>query len=133
MISVVSNVLGLYWGLASDQADIHAKQGALDLAQRLYADNQKQVQLGTMAPLDITQAESQLATSQRDLIFSQAAEQQQEVRLKDALSRNAPGDPINQRSCRPTDNIDIPAKVVAPLQQLVQKALERGRTLQPNT
>ena len=125
VISVVSNVLGLYWGLASDQADIRAKQGALDLAQRLYADNQKQVQLGTMAPLDITQAESQLATSQRDLIFSQAAEQQQEVRLKDVLSRNGLGDPLLTNVHVVTlDNIDIPAKVdLPPLQQLVQKAL----------
>lgn len=125
VIGVVSNVLSLYWGLASDQADIRAKQGALDLAQRLYADNQKQVQLGTMAPLDITQAESQLATSQRDLIFSQAAEQQQEVRLKDVLSRNGLGDPLLTNVHVVTlDNIDIPAKVdLPPLQQLVQKAL----------
>ena len=125
VISVVSNVLSLYWGLASDQADIRAKQGALDLAQRLYENNKKQVQLGTMAPLDITQAESQLATSQRDLIFSQAAEQQQEVKLKDALSRNGLGDPLLANVPIVTlDNIDIPAKVdLPPLQQLVQKAL----------
>lgn len=125
VISVVSNVLSLYWGLASDQADIRAKQGALDLAQRLYANNKKQVQLGTMAPLDITQAESQLATSRRDLIFSQAAEQQQEVRLKDVLSRNGLGDPLLTNVHIVTlDNIDVPQKVdLPPLQQLVQKAL----------
>ena len=78
-----------------------------------------------MAPLDITQAESQLATSQRDLIFSQAAEQQQEVRLKDVLSRNGLGDPLLTNVPVVTlDNIDIPAKVdLPPLQQLVQKAL----------
>jgi outer membrane protein TolC len=125
VISVVSNVLSLYWGLASDQADIRAKQGALDLAQRLFEDNKKQVQLGTMAPLDITQAESQLATSQRDLIFSQAAEQQQEVRLKDVLSRNGLGDPLlTNVQIITLDNIDIPANVnLPPLQQLVQEAL----------
>jgi outer membrane protein TolC len=125
VISVVSNVLSLYWGLASDQADIRAKQGALDLAQRLYQDNKKQVQLGTMAPLDITQAESQLATSQRDLIFSQAAEQQQEVKLKDVLSRNGLGDPLLTNVAIVTlDNIDVPQKIdLQPLQNLVQKAL----------
>lgn len=125
VISIVSNVLSLYWGLASDQSDIRAKQAALDLAQRLYADNKKQVQLGTMAPLDITQAESQLAASQRDLIFSRAAEQQQEVRLKDVLSRNGLGDPLLTNVHIVTlDNIDIPQKIdLPPLQQLVQKAL----------
>jgi outer membrane protein TolC len=125
VISIVSNVLSLYWGLASDQADIRAKQGALDLAQRLYENNKKQVQLGTMAPLDITQAESQLATSQRDLIFSQAAEQQQEVRLKDAISRNGLADPLLANAAIVTlDTIDVPQTIdLQPLQQLVQKAL----------
>jgi outer membrane protein len=126
VISVVSNVLTLYWGLVSDLEDVRAKESALALAQQLYNNNKTQVQLGTMAPLDITQAESQVASSQRDLIFSQTAAQQQEVRLKDVLSRKGAGDPaIANLHIIPLDHIQVPDSIESPdLQKLVQQALK---------
>lgn len=126
VISVVSNVLTLYWGLVSDLEDVRAKQSALALAQQLYNDNKTQVRLGTMAPIDITQAESQVASSQRDLIFSQTAAQQQEVRLKDVLSRRGAGDPaLANVHIIPLDHIQVPDSIKSPaLQELVQQALK---------
>jgi outer membrane protein TolC len=126
VISIISNVLTLYWGLVSDLQDVRAKESSLALAQQLYSDNKKQVQLGTMAPLDITQAESQMASSQRDLIFSQTAEQQQEVRLKDVLSRRGAGDPaIANVHIIPLDQIQVPENIeTTPLQTLVQQAMK---------
>ena len=126
VISIISNVLTLYWGLVSDLEDVRAKESALALAQQLYNDNKTQVRLGTMAPLDITQAESQVAGSQRDLIFSQTAAQQQEVRLKDVLSRRGAGDPaIANVHLIPLDHIQVPDSIESPpLQKLVQQALK---------
>src|SRR6185437_8031744 len=66
LIASVVNVLDLYYGLVADYQDVKAKQAAVDVAQRFYADNQKQVQIGTMAPLDVTTAEAQVASSQQD-------------------------------------------------------------------
>jgi outer membrane protein len=124
LISTVSNLLGLYWGLVSDLEDERAKQNAVDLARQLYNDNKKQVQIGTMAPLDITQAESQVASSQRDLIFSQIAAQQQEVNLKNAIDRNGIGDPVLANvHIVPLDHIDVPQTLdLPPLHTLVQQA-----------
>ena len=124
LISTVSDVLSLYWGLVSDLEDERAKQNAVDLAKQLYSDNKKQVQIGTMAPLDITQAESQLATSQRDLIFSQIAAQQQEVRLKNAIDYNGLGDRlIANVHIVPLDHIEVPQTLdLPPLQTLVKRA-----------
>jgi outer membrane protein TolC len=112
--------------LVSDLEDVRAKTSALALAQQLYNDNKTQVRLGTMAPLDITQAESQVATTQRDLIFSQTAAQQQEVRLKDVLSRRGAGDPaIANLHIIPLDHIEVPASIESPdLQTLVKQALK---------
>jgi outer membrane protein len=126
VIGVVSNVLTLYWGLVSDLEDVRAKESALALAQQLYNNNKTQVRLGTMAPLDITQAESQVASSQRDLIFSQTAAQQQEVRLKDVLSRRGAGDPaIANVHIIPLDHIQVPDSIESPpLQKLIQQALK---------
>lgn len=124
LIRSVSDLLSLYWGLVSDLEDERAKQSAVDLARQLYSDNQKQVQIGTMAPLDITQAESQVASSERDLIFSQIAAQQQEVNLKNAIDRKGIGDPlIANVHIVPIDRIEVPATLnLPPLQTLVKQA-----------
>jgi outer membrane protein len=126
VVSVVSNVLTLYWGLVSDIQDVQAKQSSVDLARRLYNDNKKQVELGTMAPLDITQAESQLAASERDLIFSKTAAQQQEVRLKNVISRKGIGDPVIANiHIVPLDHIEVPETLqTSQMESLLERALK---------
>src|SRR5947209_5179963 len=92
VISVVENVLDLYYGLVADYQDVKAKQSALDVARQFYANNQKQVELGTLAPLDVTTAQAQVASSEQDLVTSQTALIQQQVSLKNAISRNGTAD-----------------------------------------
>ena len=50
VINSVVQALNLYYNLAADYEDVKAKQSALELAQSLYTDNQKQVQIGSLAP-----------------------------------------------------------------------------------
>ncbi|MGC2662422.1 MAG: TolC family protein, partial [Bryobacteraceae bacterium] len=125
VISTVVSVLNLYYGLAADFEDLRAKKGATDVAQKFYEDNQKQVQIGTLAPLDVTTAESQLAASQLDLVNSQAALDQQEISLKNALSRTG----VNDRTLAnvtiiPIDHIVVPQNDdLPPLRDLVATAL----------
>ncbi len=125
LIGSIVNVLDLYYGLVADYQDVKAKQAAVDVAQRFYQDNQKQVQIGTMAPLDVTTAEAQVASSQQDLVISQTTLQLQEVQLKDVLSRNGLADPvIREAQIVPLDHIDVPEKDdLPPLKELVATAL----------
>ena len=125
VINSVVDALNQYYGLAADYEDVRAKQSALDLAQTLYSDNQKQVQIGSLAPLDLTTAESQLGSSQRDLVVSQTTLEQQEVRLKNLLSRNGSADPA-LRNVRivPLDRIVMPEKDdLPPLPTMLQEAV----------
>jgi outer membrane protein TolC len=126
LIASVVNVLDLYYGLVADYQDVKAKQSALDVAQRFYQDNQKQVQIGTMAPLDVTTAEAQVASSQQDLVISQTTLQQGEIQLKDVLSRDGLADPIiREAQIIPLDHIDVPEKDnLPPLKELVATALK---------
>jgi outer membrane protein len=125
VIAVVVNVLNLYYGLAADYEDIRAKQSGLAVAQQFYQNNKKQVELGTMAPLDITTAEAQVASSQQDLVTSQTNLQQQEVQLKNVLSRTGPADPLlREVQIVPIDRIIVPEKDnLPPLNDLVARAL----------
>lgn len=125
VIRIVVNVLNLYHALVSDYEDVRAKQSAVELAQKLYADNKKQVEIGALAPLDLTAAESQVASTQRDLVISETTLRQQELQLKNLLSRTGVADPVlaNVRIV-PLDRIVIPDKDdLPPIENLVQQAL----------
>ncbi|HMF77996.1 MAG TPA: TolC family protein [Bryobacteraceae bacterium] len=109
VISVVVNVLNYYYALVADYQDVKAKGEALKVAQQFYADNKKQVELGAMAPLDVTTAEAQAATSEQELVAAETTLEQQQVQLKNALSRNGLADPLLENvEVIPLDKIDVP-------------------------
>ena len=58
VIATVSSVLNLYWDLTSFDEDVRAAQRGLDSAQQLLDNNQKQVDAGTLAPIEVTRAEA---------------------------------------------------------------------------
>lgn len=76
-----------YWNLVSAQEQVKATEQALQAAQRLYEDNKRQAEIGTLAPLDVVSAQSQVASTQRDLIVAQTNLQQQELTLKIFFSK----------------------------------------------
>lgn len=125
VITIVANVLNLYYALVADYEDVKAKQSAAAVAQQFFENNQKQVQLGTMAPLDVTTAEAQLATSQQDLVVAQTTLAQQQVQLKNVLSRTGTADPLlSNVEIIPLDPIVVPEQDnLAPMKDLLASAL----------
>ena len=126
VIGVVANVLTLYYGLVADYQDVKAKESAFTVAQQFFENNKKEVQIGAMAPLDVTTAEAQVASSQQDLVVSQTNLQQQQVQLKNVLSRNGLGDPlIAEADIIPLDRIEVPEQDnPPPLKNLIATALQ---------
>jgi len=109
VITVVVTVLNNYYSLVADYEDIKAKGQAVAVARRFFEDNKKQVAIGTMAPLDVTTAEAQVATSEQDLVVSETTLEQDQVTLKNLLSRNGLADPVLANvQIIPLDRIDIP-------------------------
>jgi outer membrane protein len=125
VIGTVVQVLNLYYGLVASYEDVKAKRSALEAAQAFREDNKKRVEFGDLAPLEVTRAESQVAASERDLLLSETDLQQQEVQLKNLLSRTGSADPVLAVvQIVPVDRIVVPATDdLPPLQELVQKAL----------
>jgi outer membrane protein TolC len=76
------NVKNAYWDLAYQVANLQAQQQSLDLAKRLLADNERRVQIGTMAPIDIVEAQSEVARNDESVIVAEAAIRQAEDRLR---------------------------------------------------
>ncbi len=127
VINTVTNVVGLYWDLVAFNEDVRVKKEALTLAQKLYEDNKKQVEIGTLAPIEIVRAEAEVASREQDLTVSQTRVLQQETILKNAISRNGVASPtIAEVSIVPTDKIEMPqVEKIEPIQDLVAKAISR--------
>ncbi|MFN0101580.1 MAG: TolC family protein [Bryobacteraceae bacterium] len=125
VITTVSSVISLYWDLVSANEDVRVKQQALALNQKLYDDNKKQVEIGTLAPIEIIRAEAEVARSQQDLTISETNLLQQETVLKNALSRTGVASPgLAESRIVPTDKIRMPdTEAVEPMQDLVDKAV----------
>jgi len=125
LITTVSAVQNLYWDLVSFNEDLKVKQQAIALAQKLYEDNKKQVEIGTLAPIEIVSAEAQVARRQQELLQSETVLLQQETILKNALSRTGVLSPsISEARIVPMDSITLPAlQPVRPMKDLYEEAL----------
>ncbi|HZU27194.1 MAG TPA: TolC family protein [Bryobacteraceae bacterium] len=123
--NVVAQTLNAYYGLVADDEDVRAKQTALDVARTLAQDTAKQIQIGTQAPLDQISADSQVATSERDVVDAQTAREQQELQLKNMISRTGASDPlISAARIVPVDRIVVPATDdLPPMNALLNEAL----------
>jgi outer membrane protein len=122
---VVVNVLNTYYSLVGDYEDLRAKQSALDTAKRFYDESKRRFDLGALAQLDVTTAENQVAVSQLAFVNSQATVAQQQLQLKNLISRTGPGAAlIADVEIVPVDQLAIPATDdIPPVKTLVQQAL----------
>ena len=132
VITTVSAVLNLYWDLVSFYEDLKARKDELATAQALYEDNKKQVQIGTLAPIEVTRAESQVYSAQQDLLISQTNLLQQETVLKNALSRKGVASPtLAEVHVIPLNTFEIPEKdELRPVDDLLKDALVRRVEIQ---
>ena len=125
VITTVSAVLNLYWDLVSFNQDLKARRDELATAQALYNDNKRQVEIGTLAPIEVTRAEAQVYSSQQDLLVSQTNLLQQETVLKNALSRNGVASPeLADVHVIPLDTFKVPGnEQQKPIEELLGQAL----------
>jgi outer membrane protein len=79
----VRNVRNAYYDLMGAIASLTVQRQSLDLARQSLKDNRARVEIGTMAPLDIVQAEAEVATREEAVILAEAAieRQQDQVRV----------------------------------------------------
>lgn len=85
LIATVVAVENAYWDLAALEESVKVAEQSLAVAQRLLEDNRIRLDVGTMSPLDVTSAESEVAARTRDLTVARTNLQFQEATLKNML------------------------------------------------
>lgn len=124
--TTVAAVLNLYWDLVSFNEAVRIKERALETAEKLYAGNKRQSEIGAMAGIEVTRAAAGVSSAKEDLLIAQTNVAQQEIVLKNALSRNGIENTwLDEVHIVPLEHIEVPkADEVRPLQDLVKEALE---------
>jgi outer membrane protein len=125
VIFTVSAVLNLYWDLVSFNDDLRVKEQALATAQQLYEGNRNQVRLGNMPAIEVTRAAAQVSASKEDLLLTQTNVAQQEIVLKNALSRDGGASAwLDDVHIVPLDRIEVPdVDNLKPTAELIQDAI----------
>ena len=123
----LANVRNAYWDLVFSRNATDVAQRALQLADKLVEDNRARVEVGTLAPLDIVQAEAEAATRRQALALAEATLQTAELALKRYIVSGTE-DPLWRQELRP---IDLPSLEPAPadIEGAVRRALERRTDL----
>jgi outer membrane protein TolC len=119
----VANVRNAYWDLVFAQSAVEVARRALELADKLVEDNQARVEVGTLAPLDIVQAQSEAATRRQNLAAAEATAQTAELSLKRYIVSGT-DDPLWRQTLRP---VDLPSLQPAPtdIENAIRSALDQ--------
>jgi outer membrane protein len=126
VIATVSAVQTDYWELVFARENVKVEEAAVAVSNKLYEDNKKQLQIGTMAPLDVLTAESELATDTQNLIVAQTNKLQQETVLLNAITRNPTAPSLQNIEVVPTTVISAPNITEnLPLMDAVQEAWQK--------
>jgi outer membrane protein TolC len=126
VITTISAVLNLYWDLVSFNEDLRIKKQGLALAQQLFEDNQAQVKLGTLPPIEVTRAAAEVSARKEDLLISETNLAQQETVLKNALSRNGVESVwLDAVHIVPLDSFEVPkTDDLKPTPELIEEAMQ---------
>lgn len=125
--TTVANVRNAYWDLAYAVAAVDVARRSLDLAEKLVEDNQARVEVGTLAPIDVVQAEAEAANRRQSLAQVGATLSTAQLTLKRLLVTGT-SDPLWSQELRA---IDLPQLNAPPLdiEGAVRTALERRTDL----
>jgi outer membrane protein TolC len=126
-VTILSQVRNAYWELVYARQAVEAAQGSLDLASKLVGDNRARVEIGTMAPIDVVQAQAEEASRRQQLVTAQATLRNNELALK-RLIVSGTDDELWRSTIVPTDRPTVTAQPID-LEGAVQNALSRRTDL----
>ncbi|MGA2350716.1 MAG: TolC family protein [Terracidiphilus sp.] len=132
ILYTVNQVETIYWGLVQAYEDVQAKQRAIDQSTKLAGDDRKQLEIGTVAPLQVVQDDSNVAIDKQALISAQSALNYQQQIIKQAIARNLNDPALSTAPVIPTDRVtveEIPEEK-APAEELVQEAFKQRPELE---
>ncbi len=113
-----------YWDLVFRIQDLAAKRASQKLAEDFLAENTVRVELGTLAPIELVQAETRVKTREGDVIVAEAALRDADDQLKAILNIPESMDSWSVR-LRPTDSPSFAPVSTVAVEEQVDVALQQ--------
>jgi len=130
-ITTITNTITAYWELVYARENVKVEEQAVTVSEKLFNDNKKQLGAGTMAPLDVTRAESELATDRQNLIVAETVKLQDEQILLNAISKDPLAPNLLNIEIVTTDQPKQPELIeAAPFADAIKEAFAKRPDLQ---
>jgi outer membrane protein TolC len=106
IVNTLANVRNAYWDYVFAVQSVEVARQSLNLAEELLRNNQTKVEIGTMAPIDVVQAQSQAAQQRQALVTAEGTRRTAEIALK-RLIVSGTTDPLWSSTIDPVDRPDF--------------------------
>jgi outer membrane protein len=128
LLYTLNQVEAVYWALVSAYEDEQAKERALAQSTQLTADNRKQLEIGTLAPLDVVNSDSAVASDRQALVASKSNLEYQQLIVKQVIARNLNDPQLTNAPVIPTDRVSLErlAEEDLPSEDLVKIAYQNN-------
>jgi len=126
--NTIANVRNAYWDYVFAVQSVEVSRQSLLLAEELLKNNQAKVDIGTMAPIDVVQAQSQAAAQRGTLVTAEGTMRTAEIALK-RLIVSGTTDPAWTSAIDPVDRPDFRPETVD-LVSATQRALSARTDVQ---
>src|SRR6202790_5756420 len=122
--STVDQIENMYWDLVYAYENQRVKEESLTFSQKTLSDTKKQVEIGSLAPIEAVRAQSTVAADQQALTRVKSNLPWQQLLMKNALSRTLHDPALAGADVIPTSTMEVPEnEQIQPTQDLVNDAL----------
>src|SRR5579863_613808 len=130
IIDSLDQIENIYWDLVYNYENARVQNESLSFAQKTLSDTKKQVEIGSLAPIEVVRAQSTVAQDQQLVTAAQSNLQLEQLLMKNALSRSLKDQMLATAEVIPTSTMDLPAQEpVVPTQDLINDALRHRAEL----
>jgi outer membrane protein len=130
IIDSVDQIENIYWDLVFAYENARVQNESLSFAQKTLSDTKKQVEIGSLAPIETVRAQSTVAQDQQLVTTAQTNLQLQQLLMKNALTRTLKDPRLATAEVIPTSTMDVPAQeAVVPTEDLINEALRHRAEL----
>jgi outer membrane protein len=124
IITSVDQIENMYWDLVYAYENQRVKEESLTFSQKTLSDTKKQVEIGSLAPIESVRAQSTVAADQQALTVARTNLQLQQLVMKNALSRTLHDPALASAEVIPTSTMEVPEnEQIQPTEDLVNEAL----------
>jgi outer membrane protein len=130
IITTVDQIENMYWDLVYAYENLRVKQESLAFSDKTLSDTKKQVEIGSLAPIESVRAQSTVAADQQALTVAKTNLLLQQLVMKNALSRTLHDPALANAEVIPTSTMEVPeSEQIQPTEELVNEALRHRAEL----